>query len=119
MAEQIKLYLDEDAISRALIRGLQARAVDVLTAQEAEQIGVSDIEQLAYATTQGRTILTFNTRDFAVLHTEYLSQQQAHAGIIVSDQIQVGLIVRRLLKLLDAKSAEDMQDWLEFMGNWR
>lgn len=118
MAEPIKLYLDEDVISRVLIRALQARAVDVFTAQEAERIGASHREQLAYAATHGRTILTFNTRDFAVLHTEYLSQQQAHAGIIVSDQIQVGLMVRRLLKLLDAKSAEEMQNWLEFLGNW-
>jgi len=119
VAESIKLYLDEDAISRALIRALRARGVDVLTAQEAKQIGVSDDEQLAYATAQGRTIFTFNTRDFAVLHTKYLSKQQAHAGIIVSDQIQIGLIMRRLLKLLNAKSAEEMADWLDFLGNWR
>jgi len=119
VAEPIKLYLDEDAISRALIRALRARGVDLLSAQEAQQIGVADKEQLVYALAQGRTIFTFNTRDFAVLHTEYLSQQQTHAGIIVSDQIHVGLIVRRLLKLLDAKSAEDMQSWLEFLSSWR
>ena len=40
MAGPIKLYLDEDTISRALIRALRARGVDLLTAQEAEQIGV-------------------------------------------------------------------------------
>ena len=114
MTDPIKLYLDEDAISRALIRALRARGVDLLTAQEAERIGVPDEAQLAYAVAQGRTIFTFNTRDFAVLHTDYLSQQKAHAGIIVSDQIQVGLIVRRLLKLLDAKSADEMENWLEF-----
>jgi len=119
VAGPIRLYLDEDTISRALIRALRARGVDILTAQEAELIGVPDGEQLAYATAERRTIFTFNTRDFAVLHTEYLSQQREHAGIIVSDQLQVGLIVRRLLKLLDAKSDEDMQNWLEFLSNWR
>lgn len=119
VADPIKLYLDEDAISRALIRALRARGVDVLTAQEAKLIGVSDDEQLAYATAQERAIFTFNTRDYAVLHAEYISQQQTHAGIIVSDQIQVGLLVRRLLKLLDAKPAEEMQNWLEFLSNWR
>ena len=119
MTGPIKLYLDEDTISRALNRALRARGVDLLTAQEAEQIGVPDHEQLAYATAQDRAIFTFNTRDFAVLHTEFLSQQKAHAGIIVSDQIQVGLIVRRILKLLDAKSAAEMQNWLEFLSSWR
>lgn len=119
MAEPIKLYLDEDTISRALIRALRARGVDVLTAQEAEMMGVPDNEQLGFATAQGRIIFSFNTRDYAILHTEYMSKQQIHAGIIVSDQVQVGLLVRRLLKLLDAKSAEEMQNWLEFLSNWR
>ena len=119
MAEPIKLYLDEDTISRALIRALRARGVDILTAQEASLIGASDEAQLAFAAEQGRTIFSFNTRDFAVLHRQYLSQRQVHAGIVVSDQIQVGLIVRRLLKLIDAKPAEEMQNWLEFLSNWR
>jgi hypothetical protein len=52
VAEPIRLYLDEDAISRALIRALRARAVDALTAQEAKQIGVSDDDQLAHATAE-------------------------------------------------------------------
>ncbi len=34
MADLIRLYLDEDTISRALIRSLRARQVDLLTAQE-------------------------------------------------------------------------------------
>jgi ActR/RegA family two-component response regulator len=50
VTQPIKLYLDEDAISRALIRALRARGVDVLTAQEADLIGAPDEEQLAYAT---------------------------------------------------------------------
>jgi predicted nuclease of predicted toxin-antitoxin system len=119
VAEPIKLYLDEDTISRALIRALRARGVDILTAREADQMGASDREQLEFATVRGRTIFTFNTRDFARLHTEYLTKEQTHAGIIVSDQIQVGLIVRRLLKLLNDKSSKEMQDWLEFLSNWR
>ena len=119
MAEQIKLYLDEDAISRALIRGLRARGIDVLTAQEAQQMGVPDTVQLLHATSQGRTIFTFNTRDFTQLHAEFLSQGRTHAGIIVSDQLQVGLLLRRLLSLLDAKSAGDMENWLEFLSHWR
>ncbi|MCI0394905.1 MAG: DUF433 domain-containing protein [Chloroflexi bacterium] len=56
---------------------------------------------------------------YAALHTEYLSEGQSHAGIIVSDQLQVGLILRRLLKLLDARSAADMQNRLEFLSNWK
>ncbi len=119
MPEPIKLYLDEDTINRRLIKALRSRGVDVLTAKEAELIQVADQEHLNYATSLNRTVLTFNTRDFVKLHIEYLSTSQHHAGIIVSDQAQIGVILRRLLKLLNTRSATDMQDWLEYLSNWR
>jgi len=117
--DPIRLYLDEDTISRALIRALRSRSVDVLTAKEAGLIQVPDERHLEYATSLNRTVFTFNTRDFARLHSAYLSAGRHHTGIIVSDQLQVGVIVRRLLKLLAARSAGDMRDWLEYLGNWR
>jgi hypothetical protein len=119
MADPIHLYLDEDAQRTALVRGLRARQIDVLTANEANQIGVSDAEQLAFAVSQNRTIFTFNRGDFVQLHIEYLRQDRSHAGIIVSDQLEIGTIIRRLLKLIDARSADDMHNWLEFLSNWR
>ena len=119
MPEPIKLYLDEDSINRALIKALRSRNVDVLTAQEADQMQVSDQKHLDYAISLNRVIFTFNTQDFVKLHTAYLSTGRHHAGIIVSNQAQVGVIVRRLLKLLNARTAAEMQDWLEYLSNWR
>jgi hypothetical protein len=119
LATPIKLYLDEDALDRDLVKALRARNVDVLTAQEAGLQAASDEEHLSYATSVGRTVFTFNRGDFVQLHTDYLSKGQNHAGIIVSNQGSVGVIIRRLLKLLDTRSNTDMQDWLEFLSNWR
>lgn len=119
MKNAIRLYLDEDSISRALIRALRARNIDVLTAQEAKQLGAPDLAQLSFATAHDRTLFTFNTRDFAQLHIIYLDEGRHHAGIIVSDQLQVGVLLLRLLKLLNAKSAEEMRNWLEFLSNWQ
>ena len=119
MADRIRLYLDEDTISRALIRSLRARQVDILTAQETGLLGMSDEEQLRFAAQENRTLFTFNTRDFVQLHQIYLEEDKHHAGIVVSDQLQVGLLTKRLLKLLDAKTGVEMQDWLEFLSNWR
>lgn len=119
MSGPIELYLDEDTINQALINALRSRNIDLLTVQEAKRLGVPDQKQLDYAASLNRTLFTFNTRDFVKLHTEYLAAGRHHAGIIVSDQLQVGVIVRRLLKLLNARSAADMQDWLEYLGNWR
>jgi hypothetical protein len=119
MSDPVRLYLDEDIISRALVKALIARSVDVLTSKEAKLIQIPDERHLQYATELHRTVLTFNVRDFARLHREYMSTGKHHAGIIVSDQLQVGVIVRRLLKLLTSLSATDMHDRLEYLGNWR
>ena len=119
MSEQIKLYLDEDSQRTDLIQALRARRVDVETVTEAQLLGQADEVQLRYATEQGRVIFTFNRGDFFQLHTEWLRQNQHHAGIIVSDQVSTGMIIRPLLRLLNAKTASEMQSWLEFLSNWR
>lgn len=119
MHEPIRLYLDEDAQQNSLVRALRARQVDLLTAQEAGQMGATDPVQLAYAAEQQRVLFTFNRGDFVKLHITYLESNRQHAGIIVSDQLAVGVLLRRLLRLLDTRSAVEMQNWLEFLSNWR
>jgi hypothetical protein len=49
MADPIRLYLEEDAQRTSLLRALRARQFDVLTANEAGHIGLSDADQLAFA----------------------------------------------------------------------
>ncbi len=115
MAERIRLYLDEDTINRALVKELRAREIDLLTAKEVNLIHVPDEQHLDYATSLNRTIFTFNARDFAKLHTEYLATGRHHAGIIISAQLPVGVILRRLLKLLNTRSVTDMQNGLEYL----
>lgn len=119
MASSIRLHLDEDAQRTTLVRALRARQIDVMTASEAGNIGVSDAEQLVYATSQDRTVFTFNRGDFAKLHAVYLQRGQDHSGIVVSDQLEIGTIIRRLLRPLDSRSAEDMRNRLEFLSSWR
>ncbi len=115
----IKLYLDEDAQRTDLIQGLRARHVDLVTASESGLLGQSDEVQLEYATAQGRVIFTFNRGDFFRLHTEWLTNTRQHTGIIVSDQVQTGVVVRQLLRLMSTKSASEMKDALEFLSHWR
>ncbi len=119
MRKQIKLYLDEDAQRTDLIQALRARQIEVETASEATLLGQPDDVQLQYAATKGFVIFSFNRGDFFALHTQWLGYGRHHAGIIISDQLGTGVVMRRLLRLVDAKAAEDMQDWLEFLSNWR
>ena len=107
-------------MDRALVRALRARGVDVTTALDEGMIERSDAEHLDYATAQGRVLYTFNVGDFYHLHTSYLAQGKSHAGIILVRQqsYSVGEQMRRLLKLMAAKSAEEMRDSVEFLHAW-
>lgn len=69
---------------------------------------------------QGRVLYTFNVGDFYRLHTALLKQGKSHAGIILARQQRypVGEQMRRLLKLIAAKSAEEMKNRVEFLSAW-
>ena len=116
----IKLYLDEDAQRTSLAQSLHQHGVDVLTTSEAEQISEPDESQLAFAASAGRAIYTYNVGDYLVLHTEYLTQGENHSGIIIGEQGRFGIgeQMRRLLRIVEAKSAEEMQNHIEFLSNW-
>ena len=116
----IRLYIDEDSMSRGLVRALRARNVDVTTALNENMIEQPDSVHLDFATAQGRALFSFNVGDFYRLHTMYLTQGKSHAGIIVSQQqtYSVGEQMRRLLRLIAATSAEQMRNSIEFLGHW-
>lgn len=117
---QIRLYLDEDSMSKALAHNLRLRGIDVTTVAEEGRQGLSDLEQLEFATSQGRVICTGNVGDFLQLHTEFLSSSKTHAGIIIIPRqgYSIGEQIRRLLRLIKSKSAEVMWNNIEFLGNW-
>ena len=116
----IRLYFDEDSMHRSLVRTLRARGVDVITALEAGMIEREDAEHLDYATEQGRVLCTFNVGDFYRLHSEYVAQGKPHAGIILMRQqyYSVGEQLRRLLRLMPSKPADEMKNWVEFLSAW-
>lgn len=114
---RIRWYLDEDAMARGLVRGLQARGIDVLTAYDAGMVGRSDREQLETATGLGRAVYTFNVDDFCRLHDEYLSSGQQHAGIVAAHRrrFTLGQQVHGLARLTTELSAEALAGQLLFL----
>lgn len=54
----LAVYLDEDTARRALVRALEARGMDVMTAVAASRTGASDADQLVYATGEGRVLFS-------------------------------------------------------------
>ena len=116
----IRLYVDEDSVSRAFVQGLRARAVDVTTVQDAGTVGWLDEDQLRWATSQQRVLYSFNVRDFYRLHSANLARGESHAGIILAIQQRhsIGDQIRGFLHLHASLTAEDMIDRVEFLTHW-
>jgi hypothetical protein len=116
MAE-LRLYMDEDAGEHAVAEGLRARRIDVLTTVEAGRCGISDRNQLDFASSQRRAIYTFNVADFARLHKEHVSQGVDHYGIIVlpDQRYSVGEKIRRLAKFVRSITSERMINRMEYL----
>jgi hypothetical protein len=116
----VRFYLDEDAMSQGLVEGLRSHGLDVLTTQEARMRGRSDEEHLELAASQGRVLYSFNVAHFFSLHSSWLSAGRSHAGLVLAQQRQfsIGEQMRRLLKLIANRSAEEMTDRLEFLSSW-
>lgn len=55
---------------------------------------------------------------FAALHAAWMNTGRRHAGIVVSSQLPIGTLLRRLLHLAATLDADALQDRLEFLGDW-
>jgi hypothetical protein len=77
------LYANEN-FPRRVVESLRRMGHDVLTTQEAGNAGqaIPDDRVLAFATQNGRAVLTLNRRDFIRLHRKTTE----HAGVIVCTQ---------------------------------
>lgn len=110
----IRLYVDED-VHESIAPALRRHGYDVLNVREANRRGLSDAEQLAYATAESRTLFSFNATDYIALHLEYLTQGREHAGIVISKQIPISETVQRLLILLDQVSVDGIRNQLRWL----
>lgn len=80
MGHKIKFYTDEH-VSKAIVKGLRQRGVDVMTTVESGMLGASDQDHLAFARTEKRVIFTQDD-DFLRLHTTGID----HMGIVYAPQ---------------------------------
>jgi hypothetical protein len=110
----VDLYLDED-VDVLVAELLRSYGFEAITARRANQLQQSDQEQLAYAVSQGRALLTHNRVHFEALAQEYYSSGQTHYGIILAVRRPPYEIVRRLLLLLDQVTADEMQNQVRYI----
>ena len=78
----MKVYLDEDLVP-AVAQLLRRRGIDTTSAQEAGNAQLDDRAELAFATREGRAIVTANVVDFIELARDAVAANTEHAGIIL------------------------------------
>ena len=86
----------------ARANALRSFGFDVLTALGAGNEALSDAGQLAFATSEGRLIVTANARDYSQLHREWMDSARNHSGIVLALQeygYSPGEFARRMLRL--------------------
>jgi predicted nuclease of predicted toxin-antitoxin system len=113
----IRLSFDHNAHPR-FARDLRLHGFDAVAAVELGHEAFRDEEHLRWATTNGRTLFTYDKADFSIIADDWLMRGEAHAGIILSKApplISYGEILRRLLRLLDEISAEEMVNRIEWL----
>jgi hypothetical protein len=108
----IRLYCDED-VSVGIVENLRQRGFDVLSARDADRLHLNDDEQLAFAVTAQRAILTHNRYDFEQQHARYLVEGRQHYGIILAvRRPSDSAVVAKLLTLLNSVTGEEMVNQL-------
>ena len=111
---KLRIFFDED-VHAALAAALRKRGHDAVHTLEAKRSGLSDESQLNFATQENRCLVTFNVGDFVRLHNRWMDAGREHAGIIVSKQLPVGEMLRRLLALLQKESGDSVRGQVRFL----
>ena len=108
----VTLYVDAD-ITPKLARTLRSQGYDAVSAHEVGNAEATDEEQMAFGVAQGRTLLTCNAQDFTPIFEDYWFAGKDHSGVVVSEQLELGEMLRRVMAFLDSVTADEMRN------NWK
>ena len=111
----IRLYMDHN-VPRAIIDGLRARGVDVITAFEDGASELSDPELSDRSAELGRVLFT---RDYSLLQeaTKRQKNSEFFHGVIYAHQLRVsiGMCIRNLEIIAKVGEPEDLLNRVQFL----
>jgi hypothetical protein len=110
----IELYLDED-VNVLIANLLRGRGFNVVTTRDEGQLQKSDVQQLAYAISQKRALVTHNRADFEELAQQSQQDGLAHYGLILATRHRPYELVRRLTIILNHVTADEMVNQVRYI----
>jgi predicted nuclease of predicted toxin-antitoxin system len=111
MPRTIRFHLDENCDPR-IAAGLRLHEVDITTTAEAGLLHASDDEQLAYALSQGRVIVTQDT-DF--LRIAAADRETPGIAFYSAENRSIGHVIRDLLLIWEVYEADEMGNRIEYL----
>ena len=111
----IRIYNDE-GVDVAIAQGLQRRGVEAFSARDRDKLGLTDEEQLIFASEEKSTIFTHDT-DFLRIAAQWIDNGRTHCGVIYCHQNAYGIgdCIRNLKLLVTVLTQEDMINHIEFL----
>ena len=113
----IRLYLDVD-VDVKLTASLREAGYDCVSARETGNAALDDETQMVFAASEGRALLTHNIRHFVPLFERWWHAGLHHPGIVVSQQIPLGELRWRVLRLLDTTPPDERNDNLRNLAEF-
>jgi predicted nuclease of predicted toxin-antitoxin system len=116
----IRSYLDHHVPDLFAV-DLRRRGFDAIVARDVGNARASDEEHLTWATAHGRVVLTSDFDDYPPMADRWFFEGRDHTGIILLEQptsVPYGRLLRRLLRLLDTLTADDMINRVEWL-DWK
>lgn len=118
----MKLLLDEH-YANEIAAGLRAVGCDAVTVSERQRNGIDDEPLLAFAASEGRALLTNNTRHFVPLASRWVASGRDHCGLVLTSDSSmprgknsIGLYVTTLHQVMaanpDARALTNQIRWL-------
>ncbi|HEY7293426.1 MAG TPA: DUF5615 family PIN-like protein [Dehalococcoidia bacterium] len=78
----MRLYLDED-VPLQVAEPLHAAGFDVLTTRDAGRLQAQDFDQLQFAASERRVLVTRNRDDFVEFTVRFFDEGRPHSGVLV------------------------------------
>ena len=117
----LTFYFDEDFASGAHARVLRQSGYDAIRPHDVGMLRKTDEEQLAFATSAGRLLVSYNRKDFQRIHGEWMGAARAHAGVLLVHKVSdysPGEFLRRIEAVNSARGDLSTADEILFLSNF-